>query len=87
FIGIYQWTSPRDGSHFVRLTFAANAVQHNPNRRLDSGILRAVWLTRDEIAAAATRLRSPMVLSNVDDWISGRRLPLWAITYLAPEPA
>ena len=40
------------------------------------GILRALWLTRDEIARRVARLRSPMVLMSIDDWLAGHRLPL-----------
>ena len=39
FIGAYQWTSPRDGKHFLRLAFAADPVRHDPARPLDEGIL------------------------------------------------
>jgi 8-oxo-dGTP pyrophosphatase MutT (NUDIX family) len=77
-IGVQQWRS-LSGRDFVRFTFAADAVRHDPARPLDDGIVRALWLDRDEIAAAAKRLRSPMVLSSIDDWMGGRRLPLDAI--------
>ncbi len=77
-VGVQQWQSP-SGRQFVRFTFAADAIEHDPSRPLDAGIVRALWLERDEIAAANERLRSPMVLASVDDWIAGRRLPLDAI--------
>ncbi|MEO5624741.1 MAG: NUDIX hydrolase [Dokdonella sp.] len=80
-LGVQQWQSP-SGRQFVRFTFAADAVAHDATRPLDTGILRAIWMTRDEMAAAAARLRSPMVLASVDDWVAGRRLPLDAIRYL-----
>ena len=68
---------------------AAEALRHHPDRALDDGILRALWLDRHEMAAAAPRLRSPMVLASVDDWLAGRRLPLDAIRHLPPgiDPA
>lgn len=84
-LGVQQWQSP-SGRHFVRFTFAADAIDHDAARPLDTGIVRAIWMTRDEIAAAAARLRSPMVLSSVDDWVAGRRLPLDAISYLGAHP-
>ncbi|MEO6690501.1 MAG: NUDIX hydrolase [Dokdonella sp.] len=80
-LGVQQWHSP-SGRQFVRFTFAADALRHDATRTLDAGILRAIWMTRDEIAANAARLRSPMVLASVDDWLTGRRLPLDAIRYL-----
>ena len=45
-------------------------------RALDAGIVRAVWLTRDEIVACRERHRSPLVLQCVDDYLAGRRMPL-----------
>jgi ADP-ribose pyrophosphatase YjhB (NUDIX family) len=84
-LGVQQWSSP-SGRQFVRFTFAAEAIRHDSARPLDDGILRALWMTRAEIAAAAPRLRSPMVLAGVDDWLGGRRLPLDAISYLSAHP-
>jgi len=81
-LGVQQWTSTQSGSHFVRFTFAARTLRHDPTRPLDTGILGVVWLSRDEVAAAGERLRSPMVLQGIDDWIGGRRLPLDAIRSL-----
>jgi ADP-ribose pyrophosphatase YjhB (NUDIX family) len=79
-VGIYQWANG-DG-HFLRFTFAAQARSHDPARELDAGIVHALWLTRDEIAASRPRLRSPMVLRGVDDFLAGKRLPLDALTSL-----
>ncbi len=81
-LGVQQWSSP-SGRQFVRFTFAAEAIHHDVARPLDHGILRALWMTREEIALATPRLRSPMVLAGVDDWLGGRRLPLDAISYLS----
>ena len=83
-IGVQQWISSHSGSQFVRFTFAARPLQHDPSRTLDDGILRAFWLDRDEIIAAHHRLRSPLILHSIDDWLAGRRLPLDAIRQLAP---
>ena len=81
-LGVQQWHSP-SGRQFVRFTFAAEPLRHEPARPLDGGILRTLWLDRDEVAAAAARLRSPMVLASIDDWLTGPRLPLDAIRQLA----
>jgi len=81
-VGIYQWTNPRHDSHFLRFTFAAEALVHDPARPLDAGIVRTVWMTREEIAAAAARLRSPMVLRGVDDFLAGRLQPLDSLVNL-----
>lgn len=82
-LGVQQWRSP-GGVDFLRFTFAAEALRHDAERRLDDGIARALWMTRAEVADAAARLRSPMVLGGIDDWLDGRRLPLDTVRYLRP---
>ncbi len=49
-----------------------------PGLALDEGIVRWLWLSPDEIAAAraAGRLRSPLVWQCLQDHRAGRRLPL-----------
>ena len=84
-VGVYQWTNPGGDGHFLRFAFAATPLRHNPQRPLDAGIVRALWLARDEIAAEHARLRSPMVLRCVDDWLSGQRMPLNAMVCLLAE--
>ncbi|HEX7768771.1 MAG TPA: NUDIX hydrolase [Dokdonella sp.] len=84
-LGVQQWSSSAQ-RQFVRFTFAAEPVRHDAARTLDHGILRALWLSRDEVAAAGDRLRSPMVLASIDDWLAGRRLPLDAIRSLHHGP-
>lgn len=83
-VGIQQWTSTASGSQFLRFTFAARALKHDPALPLDDGILRTLWLDRGEIAAEGERLRSPLILSSIDAWLGGRRLPLDSIGRLAP---
>ncbi len=52
FIGTYQWTAP-DGTPFLRFAYAAEPVSHDPDRPLDDGILRALWLTPAELKEVA----------------------------------
>lgn len=80
-IEISQWTSPNSGTHFVRACFAGTALAHYPAQQLDDGIVRAVWMSRDEVAANAHRLRSPLVLHHIDHHIKGKRFPLELFSY------
>lgn len=75
FIGTYQWTAP-DGTPFLRFAYAAEPLSHDPDRPLDDGILRALWLTPAELKAAPARLRSPLVWQVVADYLAGQRHPL-----------
>ena len=85
FIGVHQWRSTEHGDGVVRFSFGARAVSHDPSRRLDDGIRRALWLTRDDIVALGDQLRSPLVVMSIDAWLSGQRHPLSLLHSLLPE--
>lgn len=84
FIGVYQWWSPVHHDHVVRFAFAGHAVTQHPEQALDDGITQALWLPRSEIAALMQSLRSPLVLTSIDDWAAGQRLPLSTLKSLLP---
>jgi 8-oxo-dGTP pyrophosphatase MutT (NUDIX family) len=75
-VGVYRWRAPGTGTTFVRFSFAGIAHVHDPVRPLDSGIVRAVWMTYEEIAATRAEHRSPLVLRCIDDYRAGTRMPL-----------
>jgi 8-oxo-dGTP pyrophosphatase MutT (NUDIX family) len=75
-VGIYRWRSPNNGITYLRFAFCGSALGHDPEQTLDDGILHAVWRTPEELRADADRLRSPMVLRCIDDYLAGRRFPL-----------
>jgi 8-oxo-dGTP pyrophosphatase MutT (NUDIX family) len=75
FIGVYQWTAP-DGTPFLRFSYAARPLRHDPQRPLDTGIVRALWLQPSDLQAHPQRLRSPLVWQVVADYLGGQRHPL-----------
>lgn len=84
FIGAYQWKAPDvsaggSGRHYLRMAFAADPIRHDPERALDEGIVRALWLSPGELSADAARHRSPLVWRVVEDFLAGRRHPLDAV--------
>lgn len=74
--GIYLWKNPANGRSFLRFAFAGVVDEFRPDRPLDRGILRTLWLTREELALCQPRHRSPLVMRCVDDFVAGRRLAL-----------
>jgi 8-oxo-dGTP pyrophosphatase MutT (NUDIX family) len=60
---------------YLRFTFCGDAGRQY-DQPLDDGILRTLWMTRDEMAASQERHRSPTVLQCVDDYLAGKRAPL-----------
>lgn len=75
-VGIYQWPRPDRDVTYLRFAFACRVLSEEAGRALDDGILRAIWLTPDELAANAARHRSPMVARCIEDYLAGRRFPL-----------
>ncbi len=85
--GIYLWRQPQNGSTFLRFSFTGRVTDHDPGRRLDNGIERAIWLTRDQLLSREPQLRSPMVVRGVDDFLAGQRIPLAVLENLDPASA
>jgi 8-oxo-dGTP pyrophosphatase MutT (NUDIX family) len=81
-VGIYRWQAPVTGATFIRFAFAADVVGHEPDRSLDEGILRALWLSYDDLTASRATHRSPLVMRCVDDFRAGNRRPLDLVTEL-----
>ncbi len=81
-VGIYRWQSPDSHETFIRFAFAADIVAHEADCPLDAGILRALWLSYDELAALRAKHRSPLVMRCVDDYRAGCRRPLDLVTEL-----
>lgn len=82
--GVYLWRRPDADATFLRIGFRGHARHFNPAGKLDDEIIRTLWMTRDEIAAEQARLRSPLVLKCIDDYVGGRYFPLEVLTQV-PE--
>ena len=82
FVGAYQWKA-ETGRHYLRFAFAAEPVLHDPARRLDEGIVQALWMSPSELFAASERHRSPLVAKVVEDFLAGRRHPLELAQHIA----
>jgi len=75
-ISIQLWQHPDNSTTFLRVSFAGGCYDFDPSSKLDSGIIRTLWLSRNELLEQQNRLRSPMVISCIDDYISGIKYPL-----------
>ena len=78
--GIYRWDQPETGRCFLRFSFVGSCDKHDTEQALDDGIVRAVWLSREELASQPEKLRSPMVLTCIDDYLAGNKYPLELLT-------
>ncbi|WP_313300435.1 NUDIX hydrolase [Diaphorobacter sp.] len=79
-VGVYMnrfiRTRTGDDITYMRFSFSGKVGAHHSWRALDDGIVRAVWMTLEEVRATADRHRSPFVLANIEDYLRGRRFPL-----------
>mgnify|MGYP001314983201 CR=1 FL=1 len=80
-LGIYRWHSRSSDTTYLRFAFTGKLLAHHAARPLDEGIVRAVWMTPDEIRATTSRHRSPLILRCVEDYLAGRRYPLELIVH------
>jgi len=86
-LGIYLWRHPVGGRSTLRFAFTGTVDDHDAARPLDRGILGTHWLTRAELIERQPRLRSPLVLRCIDDYLAGRRHPLDLVAHLGVESA
>lgn len=81
-LGIYHWKQPQNDITFLRFAFIGKAGKHYPMQELDDGIVRAVWMSVDEIREKHNLTRSPQVLLCIEDYLKGQRFPLQVVTHL-----
>ncbi len=86
-LGIYLWRNPHSRRDILRFAFTGHVSDHQAAQRLDRGIVRTHWLTREELEARQERLRSPLVLRCVHDYLAGERHALDGIAQLDLECA
>ncbi|WP_430462552.1 NUDIX hydrolase [Thalassolituus sp. LLYu03] len=77
-VGLYIYTAPANGITYHRYCFCGSPVREVPDAQLDDGIVGPVWMTIEELRTSQY-LRSPMVLTCVEDYLKGTRYPLSVI--------
>ncbi|CEN55511.1 NUDIX hydrolase [Candidatus Methylopumilus turicensis] len=81
-LGIYLWQRPAKDITYLRFAFVGKLGLHYPALGLDDGIIRAVWMTIEELRASQATHRSPQVLKCVEDYLAGQRFPLTVLSHL-----
>lgn len=87
FLGAYLWRHPGTGRASLRFAFIGSVTDHDAQQPLDHGILRTHWLSRGQLLEREARLRSPLVLRCIDDYLAGQRQPLAQVGHLDIEGA
>ena len=71
----------------MRFAFSGKVSDHDARQPLDRGIVCTHWLSRDDLREREPRLRSPLVLRCIEDYIRGIRRPLEAVAKLDLQSA
>ena len=83
-LGIYQVAAAAlDGSrvNYLRFAFVGSVGERVPGRALDTGIVRALWMDYDEIAASRERHRSVLVMQCIEGHRARRALAPLELIY------
>ena len=86
-VGVYLSRSERPSGEdvtYVRFAYCGELGALEPGRPLDTGIVRTLWLTQQEVRDSARRHRSPLLLRCLDDYLAGKRYPL-SLVYTDPS--
>lgn len=75
-LGVYQLHDAGADVTYLRFAFVTRIVAHDPERKLDHGIIGCAWMTPEDIRRTRDRHRSPLVARCVEDYLAGKRYPL-----------
>jgi len=81
-LGVYLWRRPTARRPTLRFAFTGTVTDHDAAQRLDRGIVRTHWLSQVELKQREDRLRSPLVLRCVEDFLAGQRASLQSVAAL-----
>jgi len=70
---------PAEDITYLRFAYCGELGESVPGAQLDSGIVRTVWMTPQEVRDSAARHRSPLVLRCIEDHLAGQRFPMQTI--------
>ena len=82
FLGVYLWRRPTARRPTLRFAFIGDVSGHDATQRLDRGIVRTHWLSPTELRELEGRLRSPLVLRCVEDYLAGEQGDLESVARL-----
>ena len=86
-IGVYLWRSPESGVTTMRFAFNGTVDDHQAAQPLDHGIMGTHWLSLADLKEREQRLRSPLVMRCIEDYLDGKRQPLVSVGHLDLQTA
>lgn len=91
YLSRFQRESTGEDVTYLRLAYSGELGEFDASRALDTGIVRTLWMTPDELRASTARHRSPLVLRCIEDHLAGQRFPMATVftdpsVMLGPAP-
>ncbi|MDO8845868.1 MAG: NUDIX hydrolase [Methylicorpusculum sp.] len=74
-VAVQLWSRNSDYPTFLRVCFSGKVHSFDPSATLDDGIVATHWLTKAELEKLG-RLRSPLVMICIDEYLQGQKFPL-----------
>jgi phosphatase NudJ len=74
--GIYYYYRQSLNLYYLRFCFVIELESIETCQPEDDEIIACHWLTLAEIKAKSVQLRSPLVLECIEDYLSGKKIPL-----------
>ncbi len=81
-IGVYLYPSPNNDITYLRICFTGQCIHDHPEQALDDDIIQAMWMTRVELETQKHRLRSPLVLRCIYDFLDGKQYSLELLSHV-----
>ncbi|MCW8827259.1 MAG: NUDIX hydrolase [Gammaproteobacteria bacterium] len=83
--GIYHYVAGKNIT-YLRFTFTGSVGEKLANCQLDKGIITTHWMSLDELKSVPERLRTPLVIDAIEDYLDGNHFPLTMLpTLFQPE--
>lgn len=83
-LGVYLWIHPQTRQQYLRIVYVGNYVAHDETRKLDDGVYAVHWLSRADLERRMQKMRSPIVMRCVEDYLAGKRQPADLLAGLMP---
>lgn len=82
-LGVSQFKAS-SGDTYIRHTFVSEALSFEKDAERDTDIIDACWMSAEEITAHASKLRSPLVLNDIQRFQTGPHFELNDMYFSVP---
>ena len=79
YVSRFQRLATGEDITYIRIAFCGDVGEPLAHLSLDTGIVRTLWMTPEEVRASSARHRSPLVLQCMEDHLAGQRFALHTI--------